>query len=147
MDVEVSYVVFQWEQQKLKEKNMSIDPVKLEQDIDSIPGICADGKKGIKKLFENHFNVVFKAKITDIKAGSVFFNSDVKEYYVIIDVGTERDTYYLLRNVNMRSYLGANFAGHMSPSRLLEHLNSSQYSFTKVASSPEEFYKNKFAKQ
>lgn len=122
---------------------MNIDPVKLEQDIDSIPGICADGKKGIKKLFENHFNVVFKQKITDIKAGQVYSGCNGQQHYVVISV----NSYYLFRNLNMWTYPATSFYDKMSYSELLDSLNSYRTPFILVADSLEEFYKNKFAKQ
>ena len=40
-----------------------IDPFKLQQDIEAIPGICQEGKMAIKRLFTNHFEVDFQTPV------------------------------------------------------------------------------------
>lgn len=41
---------------------MKFNAEALEKDIDALEGICNDGKKGIKQLFSNHFEVEFSDK-------------------------------------------------------------------------------------
>jgi len=50
---------------------MKFDAEKLSQDIDAI-AVCEDARKGIKRLFANHFGVNFIVR-EDPKAGEVWF--------------------------------------------------------------------------
>lgn len=54
---------------------MNVDAEKLAKSIDAIPGVCEDGKKAIRKLFEDGFGVVFK-KEEPLNPGSVLRNGD-----------------------------------------------------------------------
>ncbi len=46
-----------------------IDPVRLNKDINDIPGICPQSKDAIRRIFRNHFDVKFESFL---KLGAVY---------------------------------------------------------------------------
>lgn len=62
-----------------------IDAKKLAEDIDAIPGICADGKKGIKKLFENHFGVKFTSYLPLFEGARVLISGEEYTVHMLCD--------------------------------------------------------------
>lgn len=64
---------------------MNIDPNKLEQRINEIPKICENGKKAIKKLFEDGFGVVFQTK-KKVEFGDIYIDLHGDEVIALYDM-------------------------------------------------------------
>jgi len=117
---------------------MNFNAKKLEADINNITGICNEGKKSIKRLFENHFGVEFKKAINPVigqiwrcqSGDSYLVASD--DFLLFIDK-TERNTY--------RS-IGHLYKGY-SPNNPFFSCKENH----KVADSVEEYFEKKFNRE
>ena len=60
---------------------MKIDAAKLEQAIDGMKSVCADGKADIKRLFTEAFDVQFEPKGIDFDVGNKQFHFEFSPEY------------------------------------------------------------------
>lgn len=114
---------------------MKVDAEAIEKSINAIPGVCEDGKKAIKKIFEDGFGVEFKKKLASPKEGEVWMTCGVD--------GMNIPT-LIICNVNGDKLRGACLEGNGYVS---EHTigNDGYYHDCKfIAFSPEEYFRKKF---
>lgn len=114
---------------------MEIKAEQLEKDIEAIPGICKDGQKAIKRLFENNFGVKF-AKEIDAKRGQIYKTQS--DYYMLYE-----DLDRNLQLVRIDDDFGGTpaFVRMKSPDGVK---GLREYKSRLVADSPEEYFKLKF---
>ena len=72
-----------------QEKQMKIDPVKLEKAIDNMSSVCEKGRAEIKTMLSEGFGVEFKKKEEEIKlkVGDYVQHSDGEIYRIVFIYG------------------------------------------------------------
>lgn len=121
-----------------------INATQLNEDIESIPGICADGKNAIRKIFKNHFGVQFKEPL---KLGAIYsmYENGNRASRPKVCVVVKVTEMIELRNYH-ETYLFASLEGDYWTYGLyknLEEMNNDLWKITYLASSPEEYFKKK----
>ena len=123
-----------------------IDPKEINQVIDGIKGVCAEGKLGVKKLVEKLFDVQLVATPVEITVGSVWKSNSLS---TVVLIACEDDNCLEhenpcgpAKNINMIR-LDAWFPGHLyrggssyTPTSRREHLLAN---FTKIADTPADY--------
>lgn len=114
--------------------DMKIDAEAIEKSINAIPGVCEDGKKAIKKIFEDGFGVKFKFKEKiDLGREGLVFDFEGSHFVVSSDncsKGVFRiDKQFRIDTSDFSFWKDMNKNGRL----------------TIVANSPEEYFRKKFA--
>lgn len=116
---------------------MKIDAEQLNKDIEAIPGVCKEGKDGIRKLFENSFGVKFKYP-EKMKVGMVFSTGSMA--YLLVQ--TANGGYELVGlNKNGGSF-GRNNCVNITDEGIA-YLGDGTGYYKKVANSPKEYFAQK----
>jgi len=105
-----------------------IDAEQLAKDIEAIPGLCDDGKRGVRQLFANNFDVKFEAPEERPKRGEVWGDSYRAPLLITEDGKTIR-----LEEA----------AGEYRDKSIDEYLNATKWKRKKLANSPKEYFELK----
>lgn len=114
-----------------------INAEQLEKDIEAIPGVCADAKVAIKKLFENSFGVEFEEIV---KVGSVVGSrSDARLIFEDNSANRNNGKYKVLSltGVDKHPYTFSDLWGESTPAKAAR-------GHKVIANSLEEYYRKKF---